>query len=87
MSQCLDLILVQAQMRPLKKSFAWFSLLPFRDEFSLNHCSRADEPLMHSWSNFAQLKTTANVHRCSVFSPFVDNGSLWFTRHLSLRKP
>ena len=30
---------------------------------------------MHSWSNFGRLVTPGKVHRCSMFSPFVDNSS------------
>ena len=34
-----------------------------------------DESLLRSWGNFGWPATPGKVHHCSMFSPFVDNGS------------
>ncbi len=38
-------------------------------------CDLLDELSLRSWSNFGRPATPGKVHHCSMFSPFVDNGS------------
>ncbi len=38
-------------------------------------CDLLDESSLCSWGNFGQPATPGKVHHCSMFSPFVDNGS------------
>jgi len=38
-------------------------------------CDLLDESLLRSWGNFGQPDTPGKVHHCSMFSPFMDNGS------------
>ncbi len=45
-----------------------------------------DELSLRSWSNFVRPATSGNVHHCSKFSPFVDNGSMvrWSPKALEM---
>ncbi len=38
-------------------------------------CDLLDESSLRSWGNFGRPATPGKVHHCSMFSPFVDNGS------------
>ncbi len=41
----------------------------------MGFCDLLDELSLRSWGNFGRPATPGKVHHCSMFSPFVDNGS------------